>query len=112
MKNLVKYKVYGGRTVKARKSAHPMGFLLLEYSSPRKIEWEFTVDELVDPTTIKHYMIIGASLLVKMALEMQFNEVSINRMFRCPSLEEIRLLSDENSCDFSCILTTEVPILK
>ena len=71
LKNPIEYQTYG-RVFRARKKAW-VDFLLPEISTTRKVQWKFTVDELSDPETAQHDMIIGTNLLTALMMDLKFS---------------------------------------
>ena len=70
LRNPIEYQPHG-RVFKPRKKV-PVNFLLQEMSTSRKVEWEFNVDKLSEPTKAPYDMIIGTGLLTELAIDLRF----------------------------------------
>ena len=107
MKKSIEYQTYGG-VFKARKKAW-VYFLLPRISTTRKVEWEFTVDELSDPDTAPYDMIIGTDLLTELEIDFRFiNQTIVWDDLTAP----VQTGKNQDKDEIAYVLADEAPILK
>ena len=75
MKDKIIYETYIGNFV-VKKTAK-VDFCLPEFSTTRKVQWEFAVDESSNKNTASYDMIIGTDLLSKLIMDLSFSQMSI-----------------------------------
>ena len=93
---------------KTRKKAL-VEFFLSGISTRRKIEWEFTVDELSDPETAPYDIIIGIDLLTALEMDLKFsNQTIVWDNLTAP----MQTWKDQDEDERAYILATEAQILK
>ena len=69
LKNPIEYQTYGV-VFKTRKQAR-VHFSLPDISTTRKVEWEFTVNELSDPDAVSYDMIIGTDMITVLEIDLK-----------------------------------------
>ena len=104
----MEYQTYG-EVFKARNKAKT-DFLLPGISTKRKVEWEFTVDELSDPEIAPYDMIIGTDHFIALEMDLKFSNQAILVWDDITALMQTG--KDQDKDGIAYVLATEAPILK
>ena len=86
-----------------------MDFLFQDVFTARKVEGEFTVDELSDPETAPYDMIIGTDLLTVSEMDLKFSNQTIVWGYLTAPMQTGK---DQDVDEIAYVLATEASILK